>query len=132
MLAYIKEKCDHGDQVLDRDDFSPFSSFDLSDSTRESGEDQKRESSDSLSALTSSNDPPDGITSDEVVVVVMSLEEPPQQRISLEMSDAEKQRHLDQLEIQYQFDKTCARYANESSPSKDDEDHVDLIEESRA
>jgi hypothetical protein len=44
-----KEECDHDDQVLDRDDFSPFSSFDLSDSTRESGEDQKRESSDSLS-----------------------------------------------------------------------------------
>jgi hypothetical protein len=38
--------------VLDRDDlFSPFSSFDLSDSNPESGEDSKRESSDSLSNI---------------------------------------------------------------------------------
>ena len=36
-ISQGKEECDHNDQeVLDRDDFSPFSSFDLSDSTRES------------------------------------------------------------------------------------------------
>ncbi len=48
------------------------------------------------------------------------------------MSDAVKQRHLDELEIQYQFNNTCARYAEESSSSKDDEAPVDLIEESKA
>jgi hypothetical protein len=124
-----KEECDHNDQVLDRDDFSPFSSFDLSDSNRESGEDQKQESSDSLSALACSNNPPDVITSDEVVN--MSLEEPPQQRISSEMSDAVRQRHLDELEVQYQFNNTMARYAKESSSSKNDEAPVDLSEENK-
>ena len=124
-----KEECDHNDQVLDRDDFSPFSSFDLSDSNRESGEDQKQESSDSLSALACSNNPPDVITSDEVVN--MSLEEPPQQRISSEMSDAVRQRHLDELEVQYQFNNTMARYAEESSSSKNDEAPVDLSEENK-
>ncbi len=45
LLARIsqgKEECDLNDQVLNRDDFSPFSSFD---------EEQKRESSDSLSIM---------------------------------------------------------------------------------
>ncbi len=69
-------------------------SFDLSDSIRESGEDQKREPSDSLSALPDPNDSPDVATSSEVID--MSLEELPQHRISSEMSDAEKQRHLKQ------------------------------------
>ena len=129
-ISQGKEEGDHDDQVLNRDDFSPFSSFDLSDSNRESGEDQRQESSDSLSALAGSNDPPDGITSDEVSN--MPQEEPPQQCISSEMSDAVKQRHLDELEVQFQFNNTCARYANESSSSKDDEDQVDLIEKSKA
>ena len=74
-----KEECDPTDQVLDRDDFSPFSSFDLSDSNPESGEDQKRESSDSLSILPES----DGLllvaASDEVTD--MNQDEPSQQRI---------------------------------------------------
>jgi hypothetical protein len=61
----------------------------------------------------------------------MSLEEPPQQRISSEMSDALKQRRLDELEVQYQFNNTCARYAKESSSSKDEEAPVDLSEESK-
>ena len=62
----------------------------------------------------------------------MSLEEPPQQRISSEMSDAERQRHLNELEVRYQLNNTCARYMKESSSSKDDEDQVDLIEKSKA
>ena len=65
-------------------------SFDLSDSNPESGEDQKRESSDSLSILPES----DGLllvaASDEVTD--MNQDKPPQQRISSEMSDANKQR----------------------------------------
>ena len=61
----------------------------------------------------------------------MSLEEPPQQRISLEMSDAVKQRHLDELEVQFQFNNICARYVEESSTSKDDEAPVDLSEENK-
>ncbi len=40
--------------------------------------------------------------------------------------------HLRRMESQYQFDKTCARYMKEASSSKDNEDHVDLIEESKA
>ena len=61
----------------------------------------------------------------------MSLEEPPQQRISSEMSDAVRQRHLDELEVQYQFNNTMARYAKESSSSKNDEAPVDLSEENK-
>jgi hypothetical protein len=77
--------------------------------------------------LPGSNVSPDVATSSEVID--MSLEEQPQHRISSEMSDAEKQRHLDELEVQYQFNNTMARYVKESSPPKDNEDQVDLVEE---
>jgi hypothetical protein len=128
-ISQGKEECDPTDQVLDRDDFSPFSSFDLSDSNPESGEDQKRESSDSLSILPES----DGLllvaTSDEVTDMIQ--EEPVPQRISSEMSDEKRQRLLDEMEVQYQFNKTMERYANEPSPSKDNDNHFVLSEEKR-
>jgi hypothetical protein len=85
---------------LDRDDFSPFSSIDLSDSNPESGEAPKRESSDSLSILPGSDGSPDVATSTEVIDMV--TEELSLQRISSEMSDAEKQRHLNELEVPIQ------------------------------
>ncbi len=47
------------------------------------------------------------------------------------MSDAEKQRLLNELEVQYQFNNTMARYARESSSSNDKEVPVDLSEEKK-
>ena len=47
------------------------------------------------------------------------------------MSDANKQRLLDEMEVQYQFNKTMERYANEPSSSKDSDNHVDLSEEKK-
>ena len=133
-ISQGKEECDHNDQVLDRDDLSPFSSFDLSDSTRESGEDQKQESNDSLSALHGPNDSPDVATSNEVTD--MPPEEPLQQRISSEMSDAVKQRDLNELEGQYQFNNTMARYINEAlseaPTSAAQEAPIDLEEEKKS
>jgi hypothetical protein len=63
-----KEECDH--------DFSPFSSFDLSDSNLESGENQKRESADSLSVLPAPDGSLDVATSNEVIDAFTG--EPPQ------------------------------------------------------
>ena len=45
--------------------------FDLSDSNRESGEDQKRESSDSLSIIHDADGSPDVATSNEVIDVAI-------------------------------------------------------------
>ncbi len=64
-------------------------------SSNESGEDHKRESSDSLSALPDPDGSSDVATSNEFIDAFP--EEPPQQRISSEMSDAERQRHLNEL-----------------------------------
>ena len=61
----------------------------------------------------------------------MNQDEPVPQRISSEMSDERKQRLLDELEVQYQFNKTMERYANEPSPSKDNDNHFDSSEEKR-
>ena len=72
-------------------------------------------------------------TSNEVID--MSPEEPLQQRISSEISDAVKQRHLDELEVQYQFNNTMARYINEAlteAPASEvQEAPVDLEEEKK-
>ena len=128
-ISQGKEECDPTDQVLDRDDFSPFSSFDLSDSNPESGEDQKRESTDSLSILPES----DGLllvaASDEVTD--MNQDEPAQQRISSKVLNANEQRLLNEMEVQYQFNKTMERYANEPPSSKSNDNHVDLSEEKK-
>ena len=70
-ISQRKDECDPNDQVLGRDDFSPFLSFDLSDSNRESGEDQKHESSDSLSIIHDADGLPYVATSDEVMDIAM-------------------------------------------------------------
>ena len=126
-ISQGKEECDPTDQVLDKDDFSPFSSFDLSDSNPESGEDQKRESSDSLSILPES----DGLLLVAASDEVMNQDEPAQQRISSKVLNANEQRLLNEMEVQYQFNKTMERYANEPPSSKNNDNHVDLSEEKK-
>jgi hypothetical protein len=92
-LAYLKEKkSDLNDQVLGRDDFSPFSSFD---------EDQKRESSDSLTIMHDADGLPYTATSDEVMDT--AIEGSSQQQISPEISEAVKHKHLMELEAQLHF-----------------------------
>ncbi len=61
----------------------------------------------------------------------MAPEDLPPPCISSEISDAEKQRHLDELEVQYQFNDTIKRYAMESSSSENKEVPVDLNEEKK-
>ena len=47
------------------------------------------------------------------------------------MSDATKQRHLDELEVQYQFNNTMARYVSEAPTPKVQEVPIDLEEEKK-
>ncbi len=101
-ISQGKEECALNDQVLGRDDFSPFSSFD---------EDQKRESSDSLSIMHDADSLPYAATSDEIMDTAM--ERSSQQQISPEISEALKQRHLGELEAQFHFNKTIAKFADE-------------------
>jgi hypothetical protein len=93
-ISQGKEVCDLNDQVLDRDDFSPFSSFD---------EDPKRKSSDSLPIINDAGDLTIDASSDEVMHTVM--EESSQLQISPEISEVERQRHLLELDAQLQFNK---------------------------
>jgi hypothetical protein len=101
-ISQGKEVCDLNDQILDRDDFSPFSSFD---------EDPKRESSDSLPIINDAGDLTLEASSDEAMNTAM--EESSQPQISPEISEAEKQKHLLELEAQLQFNKSMSRIVTE-------------------
>ena len=78
-ISQGKDECDPNDQVLGRDNFSPFSSFD---------EDQKPESSDSLLIMHDADGLTYAATSDEVMDTAM--EGSSQQQISPEISDEAK------------------------------------------
>jgi hypothetical protein len=98
-ISQGKEECDLNDQVMDRDDFSPFSSFD---------EDPKRESSDSLPL-----DPNTGeLTLDASSEEVMSaaVEASSQLQTSPEIPEAVRQRHLMEMDAQLNFDKAMANF----------------------
>ncbi len=101
-ISQGKDEWDPNDQVLGQDDFSPFSSFD---------EDQKHESSDSLSIIHDADGLPYVATSDEVTDIAM--EGSSQQQISPEISEAEKQKHLVELEAQHHFNRTMAKFEKE-------------------
>jgi len=112
-ISQGKEECDLNDQVMDRDDFSPFSSFD---------EDPKRESSDSLPL-----DPNTGeLTLDASSEEVMSaaVEASSQLQISPEIPEAVRQRHLMEMDAQLNFDKAMANFVRE--------DPKDLNEENKS
>ncbi len=96
-ISQGKKVCDLNDQVLDRDDFSPFSSFD---------EDQKHESSDSLPIINDAGDLTLDASSDEVMKTAMDGSS--QLQISPEISETEKQNHLMELEAQLHFNKAMA------------------------
>jgi hypothetical protein len=96
-ISQGKEVCDLNDQVLDRDDFSPFSSFD---------EDPKRESSDSLPLINNTGDLALDASSDGVMSTAM--EESSLSQVSPEISEAEKQKHLMELEAQLHFNKAMS------------------------
>ncbi len=100
-ISQGKEECDLNDQVLGRDDFSPFSSFD---------EDQKRESSDSLSIMHDADGLSYAAPSDEVMDT--SMEGSSLQQISPEISESVKQKHLAELEARLHFNKTIAKFEN--------------------
>ncbi len=117
-ISQGKDECDPNDQVLGRDDFSPFSSFD---------EDQKPESSDSLLIMHDADGLTYAATSDEVMDSAM--EGSSQQQISPEISEALKQKHLGELETQYHFNKTMAKFSDEDLNDLNGEKKVETRDE---
>jgi hypothetical protein len=101
-ISQGKEEVDPNDQVLDRDDFSPFSSFD---------EDSKRESSDSLPLVNNTSDLTLDASSDEVMST--AVEAPSQLQASPEVSDEVKQRHLMEMDVQCNVDNAMANFVKE-------------------
>jgi hypothetical protein len=62
-------------------------------------------------------------TSEEVMDIAM--EGPSQQQISPAMSEAEKQKHLGELEAQFHFNKTMAKFEKEDLNDLNEEKKVD-------
>ena len=93
--------CDPNDQILTREDFSPFSSFD---------EEQKRESSESLSIMHDADGVPLPAPSDEIMDGALEGSSP--QQISSEISEASRQRHLVEMDAQFHFNRTLAKFTS--------------------